>query len=76
MFKRSATGSNSKMLRSLSYFCNDNSENFKSIVNNCIPKEFKCDPKEMFNLMIDVCSSTGRIVDSSTIQSYSVYSML
>ena len=68
MFEESATDSNSKMLRVATYFCNDNSENFKSIVNNCIPEEIKCDPKQMFNLMIDVCSSTGRIVDSSTIQ--------
>lgn len=68
MFEESATGSNSKMLRIATYFCNDNSEQFKVTVNNCIPGEFKCDPKEMFNLMIDVCGSTSRIVDSSTIQ--------
>ena len=50
------------------FFCNDNSDNFKSITRECIPIGFQCDPENIFKLTIDVCSKTNNIVDSSSIQ--------
>ena len=50
------------------FFCNNNSDNFKSVTRNCIPQGFQCDPDSIFKLTIDVCSKTNNIVDSSSIQ--------
>jgi len=57
-----------KVIKMCSFFCNDYSEHFRTITRTCIPERFLCDPQQIFKLTINVCSSTGKIVDSSTIQ--------
>ena len=70
MFEETGTESydEDKVIQMVTYFCNDNSEEFKLSAATYIPNNFNCDPRTIFKLTIDVCNNTGHIVDASAIQ--------
>ena len=70
MFEETGTESydEDKVIQMVTYFCNDNSEEFKLSAATYIPDNFNCDPRTIFKLTIDVCNNTGHIVDASAIQ--------
>ena len=70
MFEETGTESydEDKVIQMVTYFCNDNSEEFKLSAATYIPNNFNCDPRTIFKLTIDVCNNTDHIVDASAIQ--------
>jgi predicted unusual protein kinase regulating ubiquinone biosynthesis (AarF/ABC1/UbiB family) len=70
MFEETGTESydEGKVVQMVTYFCNDNSDEFKLSAATYIPNNFNCDPRTIFKLTIDVCNNTGHIVDASAIQ--------
>jgi len=52
----------------IQFFCNDYSEHFKGTLKQFIPDDIVCNPNDLFDLGIKICSSTDAVLDACTIQ--------